>query len=253
MKRDHEEESGDEEEIMKKSRQEETVILQDLQDKLLKGEGKNLNSKINLRVKNTTQQFFTIYMEKLMHKIPMGEELVKIIKDGSNEFEFMFTAAKSVIQSQMHVKQIKAFHAVFDMVYSLMWRYIHEKVVSPSLTKILSSEQLKLAYEKYQMCSQTEDDSSVIEMQCLLYCIQEMLDKEESVKIPNPVYARFTQQVKAMSEYVVTLLISLAKPMTEEIGTFHKHDKTDIDLNTAVNTNRGWNNEGTDSETVKQR
>ena len=210
MKRDHEEDSVEEDSSTKKSRQDETVILQDLQTNLLKGD---LIPNIDRRLLETQKQYFTVYMEKLMHKIPMGEDLVKIINDGSNEFEYMFTAAKSVIQSQMHVKQIKAFHAVFDMVYSLMWRYVHEKVVSPTLEKVLSSQQLKMAYEKYQACSKTEEDSSVVEMQCLLYCIQEMLESQEPVKIPNPLYARFTQQMKAMSEYVITLLVSLSKPM----------------------------------------
>lgn len=191
----------------------ETHILQELQENLLKGD---LNSSIEQRLFETQKQYFTVYMEKLMHKVPMGEDLVKIVKGGANEFEYMFTAAKSVIQSQMRVKQIKAFHAVFDMVYSLMWRYVHEKVVSPTLDKVLSSAQLHRAYERYQACSKTEEEGSVVEMQCLLYCIQEMLESQEPVKIPNPLYSRFTQQMKAMSEYVITILVSLSKPSVPE-------------------------------------
>lgn len=195
---------------------EETHILQDLQANLLKGD---LNSSIEQRLFETQKQYFTVYMEKLMHKVPMGEDLVKIVKGGANEFEYMFTAAKSVIQSQMRVKQIKAFHAVFDMVYSLMWRYVHEKVVSPTMEKVLSSTQLDRAYERYQACSKTEEEGSVVEMQCLLYCIQEMLESQEPVKIPNPLYSRFTQQMKAMSEYVITILVSLSKPTVPEEET----------------------------------
>lgn len=211
MKRGHEEETGEEEPRPSKCRVGEETILQDLHSTLLKGD---LNSQIEKRLFETQKEYFTVYMEKLMHKIPMGEDLVKIIQNRGdhNEFEYMFTAAKSVIQSQMRVKQIKAFHAVFDMVYSLMWRYVHEKVVSPTLNKVLSSQQLNVAYEKYQNCSNTEEEGPVIEMQCLLYCIQEMLESQEPVKIPNPLYSRFTQQMKAMSEYVITLLLALSKP-----------------------------------------
>lgn len=217
MKRSHEEEKEEEEPTTSKPRMEEarycgeTTILHDLQSNLLKGD---LNSQIEKRLFETQKEYFTVYMEKLMYKIPMGEDLVKIIqsKGSPNEFEYMFTAAKSVIQSQMRVKQIKAFHAVFDMVYSLSWRYVHEKVVSPTLEKVLSSKQLNLAYEEYQNCSNMEEEGSVIEMQCLLYCIQEMLESQEPVKIPNPLYSRFTQQMKAMSEYVITLLVALSKP-----------------------------------------
>lgn len=189
----------------------ETVILKDLQANLLKGD---LNDHMEKRLFETQKQYFTVYMERLMNKMPLGKELVDIIsnRDGPNEFEYMFTAAKSLIQSQMRVKQIKAFHAVFDMVYGLVLRYVHEKVVSPALLKVLSQKQLQTAYEKYQNCSDTEEDGTETEFQCLLYCIQEMLENKETVKIPNPLYSRFTQQMKAMSEYIIALLVSMSKP-----------------------------------------
>lgn len=191
----------------------ETFILKDLQANLLK---EDLNDRMEKRLFETQKQYFTVYMERLMNKLPLGEDLVNIItkKDGPNEFEYMFTAAKSLIQSQIRVKQIKAFHAVFDMVYGLVLRYVHEKVISPPLLKIISPKQLQLAYEKYQHCSETEEDGTVTEFQCLLYCIQEMLENKETVKIPNPLYSRFTQQMKAMSEYIIALLISMSKPET---------------------------------------
>lgn len=189
----------------------ETIILKDLQANLLKGD---LNDHMEKRLFETQKQYFTVYMERLMNKMPLGKELVNIIsnRDGPNEFEYMFTAAKSLIQSQMRVKQIKAFHAVFDMVYGLVLRYVHEKVVSPALLKILSQKQLQSAYEKYQNCSDTDEDGTETEFQCLLYCIQEMLENKETVKIPNPLYSRFTQQMKAMSEYIIALLVSMSKP-----------------------------------------
>lgn len=190
----------------------ETSILQDLQTNLQKTN--NLNDHMEKRLFETQKQYFTVYMEKLMNEIPMGKDLVSIIteRSGSNEFEYMFTAAKSVIQSQMRLKQIKAFHAVYDMVSGLVCRYVHEKMVTPTLSKVLAPNQLLIAYEKYQNCSKMEEDKSVVELQCLLYCIQEMLENEETVKIPNPLYGRFTQQMKAVSEYVITLLVSMAKP-----------------------------------------
>lgn len=218
MKRPHDEEvlEGEPEATVPRTeKKEETHILQDLQANLLKDD---LNSHIEKRLFETQKEYFTVYMEKLMHQIPMGENLVNIIQNrgGPNEFEYMFTAAKSVVQSHMRVKQIKAFHSVFDMGYNLMWRYVHEKVISPTLIKILTNRQLNLAYEKYQICSKMEEEASVIEMQCLLYCIQEMLENQETVKIPNPLYSRFTQQLKAMSEYVIALLVSMSKPISIE-------------------------------------
>lgn len=199
----------------------ETSILKNIQANLLKGD---LNNHIEKRLFETQKQYFTVYMERLMNKMPLGKDLVNIIssREGPNEFEYMFTAAKSLIQSQMRVKQIKAFHAVFDMVYGLVLRYVHEKVVSPALLKILSQKQLQLAYEKYQNCSEAEEDGTETEFQCLLYCIQEMLENKETVKIPNPLYSRFTQQMKAMSEYIIALLVSMSKPeVATNINTFN--------------------------------
>lgn len=202
---------GTEEEKEDDASPKETLILKDLQANLMKGD---LNDHMEKRLFETQRQYFTVYMERLMNKMPLGKELVNIIssRNGPNDFEYMFTAAKSLIQSQMRVKQIKAFHAVFDMVYGLVLRYVHEKVVSPALLKVLSSKQLQLAYEKYQNCSETEEDGTETEFQCLLYCIQEMLENKETVKIPNPLYSRFTQQMKAMSEYIIALLVSMSKP-----------------------------------------
>lgn len=236
MKRPHDDEVLVEEPATRvprtETKKEETHILQDIQTNLLKDD---LNNHIEKRLFETQKEYFTVYMEKLMHQIPMGENLVNIIQNrgGPNEFEYMFTAAKSVVQSHMRVKQIKAFHSVFDMGYNLMWRYVHEKVISPTLIKIVSSQQLNLAYEKYQTCSKMEEESSVIEMQCLLYCIQEMLENEETVKIPNPLYSRFTQQLKAMSEYVIALLVSMSKPIEtdEEKEEGEKEETTVFEKN----------------------
>lgn len=215
MKRRHDSEDVEDEPDVSIPRMEEaceeTHILQDLQTNLQK-EG-DLNTSIDKRLYETQKQYFRVYMERLMHKVPMGEDIVKIVKAGSNDFQYIFTAAKSVIQSQNRVKQIRAFHSIFDMVYNLMWRYVHEKVVSPTLDRVLSPKQLNLAYQNYHACSKMEEDGSVVEMQCLLYCIQEMLDSQEPMKIPNPLYSRFTQQMKAMSEYVITILVTLSKPI----------------------------------------
>ena len=222
MKRPFEEEDTESEPATSKPKLEtdedtakETIILQKLQENLKKG---NLNDHISTRICETEKRYFTVYMEKLINKLPLGKDLANIIaeKAGANEFEYMFTAAKSVIQSQIRVKQIKTFHAVFDMVYGLVWRYVHKNIISPTLVnhQIVSAKQLQLAYENYQNCSKTEEDASTMELQCLLYCIQEMLENQESVKIPNPYYSRLTQQMKAISEYVITLLVSMSKPET---------------------------------------
>lgn len=192
-------------------------ILQDIKEGLLQNTD-DLNNHINKQLFTTQKRYFTVYMEKLIKQIPMGSDLVNIVQSlgKENEFEYMFTAAKSIIQSQMMVKQTKAYHTIFDMMYGLTFRYVHEKLVAPALKNVATPEQLNSAYENYQKHANVEDGSE-LELQCLIYCIQEMLEKQESVKVCNPLYSRITQQMKAMSEYIITILGSIARPKEYEI------------------------------------
>lgn len=230
---EQDEESSSSKNIKLEEELDDMEILHTLQTNLLK-DNDQFNDHVNRRLFETQKQYFTVYMQKLMDKVPMGKELVDIVRDmgGDSGFEYTFTAAKSIINSRMRVGQIKAFQAVFDMVYGLVGRYIHDKMVTPSLSNILSREHLQKAYEAYQEHSTADEDGSMLEFQCLLYCIQEMLEKQETVKIPNPLYTRLTQQMKGMSEYIITLLVSVAKPGPKEPPdyVFHQAEPSERDI-----------------------
>lgn len=227
MKRNNDDNDSETEEPPTKQRREDSMeILEDLQTNLLK-EHPQLNDHVSQRLFDTQKQYFTVYMQKMMDKVPMGKDLINIVKEygGENTFEYTFTAAKSFITSQIKVGQIKSLNAIFDMVYGLLSRYVHEKIITPTLSHVLASEQLQRAYEAYQEVAKADDDKSVLDMQSLLFCIQEFLEKHESVKVPNPFYSRMTQQMKAMSEYVITLLVSVAKPTIHPDVVIHQ-DRT---------------------------
>lgn len=236
MKRDHDELSDDEnlDEAPSSSRpriEEEVDILKHFQSNLASDE--NLNNHINKRLFETQKQYFTVYMEKLMYQIPMGKNLVEIVRGKENNFEYMFTAAKSIIQSQMNVKKIKSLHAVFDMVYGIGFRFIHEKLVSPSLTHMVNREGLDRAYEAYTKSNNVDEDSStLLEMQSLLYCIQETIDKNESVRVPNPLYGRVIGQFKSLSDYVIALLMhaSTMKTRVEQNTEEEREELTNVVL-----------------------
>ncbi|GBM53887.1 hypothetical protein AVEN_64815-1 [Araneus ventricosus] len=98
------------------------------------------------------------------------------------------------------------------MVYGLFWRYMHETVVSLSLSKMIPPRQLKESYDTYQKFILNEEEGNEFELQCLLYCIQEEMERENPSKIPNTLYSCLTQQMKAMSPYVITLLVSVSLP-----------------------------------------
>lgn len=181
-------------------------ILHDLQTGLTKSDD-DLNDHINEQLCHTQKQYYLAYMEKLLNQNPMGQEIVNIVKNmkKGNEFEYMFTAAKSVVQSQMKLKQIKALHAVSDMLSNLVFRYVHENVVVPALSKNSTSEHLKQAYFAYQKNSECTDDNT-LEIQCLLYTISNMQEKKEPTKIVNPLYSNFTQKLNGLSQYICFLM-----------------------------------------------
>lgn len=209
-----------EEEIQEKD------VLKHLQSNL-KLNNNQFNEYINKRLFQTQKQFFRVHLEKIMKEVPMGFEIVKIVKSLEKDcdgFEVMYTAAKTLVQSQTKVIYMKSFDAVFNMVHSLICRYVHEKLVTPVLLKQCntSEEQLSRAFQVYQKHSQADDNKALLELQCLLYTIQEVLDKNETVKIPNPVVSRCTQQMKAVAEYVVSLMLTVTKgypDLEKENGT----------------------------------
>ncbi|GFQ88156.1 uncharacterized protein TNCT_361751 [Trichonephila clavata] len=116
MKRNLEEEESDYEYPSPKlARREETNILQDLQKGLTEAD----NDSINRELLDTQNQYFIMYMEKLMHQIPMGKAVIETVRKNGQENNFMcmYAASKSIIQALMNVKQSKAIKSVMDMIF----------------------------------------------------------------------------------------------------------------------------------------
>lgn len=210
MKRDREdssEESDDEQPLPKHLKT--TFVLEDLHRNLKEPDN------INQQLMDTQQQYFTVYMEKLMNQIPMGKAVIDVVRKNnkSDDFIYMYTASKTIIQSLLTVKQTKATKAVVDMVAGVMCRCVHENFICPMLNPVLHDEHLKAAFHAYQNCVRKEEDDAELEMRCLLHTIHQLLEKEQdAITLPNPFKAQMTQQMKAISEYVVALLLSISKP-----------------------------------------
>ncbi|GFT75886.1 uncharacterized protein NPIL_18961 [Nephila pilipes] len=145
----------------------------------------------------------------------MGKAVIETVsKNGqSNNFMYMYTASKTIIQSVMSVKQSKATKSVVGMIARIACRYVHDKVVSPMLNNVVHNDHLKRAYQAYQDSGKKEENDVELEMRCLLHCIHEVLDRDEHcIKLVHPIHAQMTQQMKAISEYVVALLVSMTDP-----------------------------------------
>lgn len=196
-------------------------VLEDLQRKLKEPDH------VNEQLINTQKQYFTMYLEKLMHKIPLGKSVIETVRKNGDvdNFMYMYTASKTIIQSILLVKQTKATKAVVDMFASIACRYVHEKIITPMCAEYVQTEQLKRAYQAYQASMKAEEDDAELEMRCLLHTIHELLEKDVNVyKSVNPFKAQLTQQLKAVSDYTVALLTAISQevkspPTTTDIST----------------------------------
>lgn len=208
-------ESEDEEPLPKSTRTQEAAILQDLEQSLTK----NNSNSLNQQLLETQKHYFTMYMEKLLHELPMGEAIMDAVrKNGhADDFVYMYTASKTIIQSMMSVKQYKAMKSIVDMFSGIMCRYVHDKVVTPMLKPVVQDEQLKEAYLAYQTSVQKEENNTELEMRCLLHTIyQNMEEDQQTVQLSSPFQTQLTQQMKAVSDYVVMLLFSISsKPVAQ--------------------------------------
>lgn len=210
MKRDHEESDNEDEPACKSGRT--TYILEDLQRGLMDKDD------INQQLVDTQKQYFAVYMEKLMNQIPMGKAVIDTVKKNSktDDFIYMYTASKTIIQSLLTVKQTKATKAIVDMIAGITCRCVHENFICPTLRHVVQDQHLKAAFHAYQNCVKNDEDDAELEMRCLLHTIHQLLEKEqESITLPNPFKAQLTQQMKAISEYVVALLLSVSQPVKE--------------------------------------
>ncbi|GFT61013.1 uncharacterized protein TNCV_1784281 [Trichonephila clavipes] len=185
MKRNLEEEESDDECLSPKIvRREETNILQDLQ----KGLTETDNDSINQELLDTQKQYFIMYMEKLMHQIPMGKAVIETVRKNGQENNFMcmYAASKTIIKALINVKQSKAIKSIVDMIFGLACRYVHEMVISPTLNNVMHNEHLKRAYQVYQSSVKKEENDAELEMRCLLHCIHQVLEKEHCIKLVHP-------------------------------------------------------------------
>ncbi|GFR14667.1 uncharacterized protein TNCT_490091 [Trichonephila clavata] len=81
------------------------------------------------------------------------------------------------------------------------------------LNNVVHHQHLKPAYQVYQSSVKTEENNAEQEMRCLLHCIHEVLEREQQcVKLVHPFQAQMTHQMKAISENVVALLVSVTDP-----------------------------------------
>ncbi|KAG8173838.1 hypothetical protein JTE90_016327 [Oedothorax gibbosus] len=183
MKRPHEDTVSDSDEedeapSPKNKPTPESVILQDLE----RGLQQNDPTSMQQQLIETQKQYFTMYMNKLMHQLPMGKAIIDTVRKNGHDddFMYMYTASKTIVQSIMSVKQHKAMKSMVDMVAGIACKYMHDKILTPMLKPIMDEEHLQQAFQAYQTSVNQEENDSELEMRCLLHTIHSILEKEES-------------------------------------------------------------------------
>lgn len=162
------------------------------------------------------RKYLITYMKKVIEKLPMSGEIIDASEKvtGGDEFLKMYSIAKTCVHSELQLKKLFAFNSIFDMISHLIGKGLHDHYVTPYLKFLVPKERLDVAYDSFRDALKSDDSNISTELHCVAYLIQNELAKETPLKIPNPIYNRFTQQLKAVSQYVTSLLSSLAsKPI----------------------------------------
>lgn len=184
------------------------AVLTQVKEKLT-----NESNYINEQMNKIREQYYMSYMEKVMESLPISKNIIESINDvpiGTEGFLKMFSVAKMVVSSEIQLKKLKAFNSIYDMANKLIGRVIHDRYIIPLMKDYVSPRQLQNAFRAYDESLTSDDENQSLELQCIAYLIQTELEKQEPLKVPNPLFNRFTQQMKAISEYVTVLLSSVA-------------------------------------------
>lgn len=205
-------EDDDPEETAKRVKTSDAEVLTDLNEKYA-----GIHSDVNHELKQAREQYLVSYLKKVIQKLPLSKQVIDEaaeVQEGPEGFLKMYSIAKTVVHSEAQLKKMMAFNAVFDMLNSLVGKFVHEQIMKPYLEKYLSSDQLQMAFSSYQDVLSQQDDTqkTSMELHCVAYLIQSELEKKEILKVSNPVYSRLTRQMNAASKYITCLLMSIAMP-----------------------------------------
>lgn len=179
------------------------------------------------------RKYLITYMKKVIQKLPMSGEIIDASEKvkGGDEFLKMYSVAKTCVHSELQLKKLFAFNSIFDMISHLIGKGLHDHYVTPYLKSLVSQERLDAAYDSFRDALKSDDSNISTELHCVAYLIQGQIDKSQPFRIPNPIYNRFTQQLKAASHYVTSILSSLAsKPFlpSDSLEGSEERDKSEI-------------------------
>lgn len=198
---------NEEDDTAKKIKTSDIEVLKEMQTKLNQSD-----LKINEEIEITKQKYFVSYVKNVLKELPICSKIIDLesIKETRDGFLKAYSIVKTCVNSHFQIKQIKTLNSLFDAIHNVAGKFLHDKYISPYLKKFLPESSLQNAFAKYQETLVSEDNDKITELHCYAYLIQKEIEKNEPLKIPNPLYNRFNQQLTAACNYVKELIKAIA-------------------------------------------
>lgn len=190
-------------EVVQKMKASDKSVLKEMQFKL-----NEADAEINADIERTRQKYYVSYFKRVLKELPACQNIMDLdeIPETSEGFYKTFSIAKTCVSSHLQLKKIMAFNSIFDMITGVVGKFVHDKFVTPSLKQFLSESALKNAFSKYQETLSSDDAEKSSELHCIAYLIQIEIERKEPLKISNPIFNRFTQQITAVSKYITEII-----------------------------------------------
>lgn len=208
----------------KKIKTSDIEVLKEMQNKL-----SGYDLQIKSEVDSVRQKYYVSYFKKVLKELPACNNIIDLdsIEEDREGFFKTFSIAKTCVNSHLELKKIMAFNAAFDMLNGVVSKYIHDKYISPCVKNFITENSLNNAFAKYQETLRSED--KFMELQITAYALQAEFEKNEPLKVPNPIFNRMTQQISAVSKYFIEILKSIAmKPYNGESHTVNSSELIEI-------------------------
>ena len=201
--------SDDGEEVESKRRQVESETLKEIRENLM-DQVRNANQSYDIELEEAKHKYYVSYFKQALEKLPHSKNILEKIniEDNRDGFYKCFSIAKMCVKCELDMKKYIGVNMVVNMFSSLVGKLVHANIVSPYFTGVIDDEELSNALLTYQ--SEIAKDDAPNELQCVAYLIQNEMENESELRIPNPMFDGLNKQISAVSKYVVEIIKSVA-------------------------------------------
>ncbi|GFT69146.1 uncharacterized protein NPIL_84681 [Nephila pilipes] len=199
MKRAHE--SSDSEVEAKRKKECDIEVLQEMQEKLTRK-----GNEVNEEMESAKQKYYISYFKKVIEKLPISKDIVDV-SENLQGFHKIYSICQTCVNAEIQLKKLMAINSINDMLFNLGSKLVHDKAIIPYLSNLIPKQVLMEAYSVFQTdLNEKEEEDDTNKLHCVSYLIQDEIEKKEGLKIPNPIYNRFTKQITAISKYITIVL-----------------------------------------------